>query len=72
MPSHREINASLKSLNEDRDASAELDAESRAILNDINATLKKVEAQKPQNDSSELVSLMKDVREALREENNFS
>lgn len=65
----REVNKSLKSLNEDRDASAEQDAEARVILNDITATLKKVDAQKLQNDSSELVSLMKDVREALLNEN---
>lgn len=65
----REVNKSLKSLNEDRDASVEQDAEARVILNDFTATLKNVDAQKPQNDSSELLSLMKDVRVALLNEN---
>lgn len=68
----REINKSLKSLNEDRDASAEQDAEARVILNYITATLKKVDAQKPQNDSYELLSLMEDVRDVLLSENRAS
>lgn len=65
-----EINKSLISLNEDRGASSEQDAEARALLNDIGEKVTKFEAQKPQNDSSELVSLMKDVRAALRDENH--
>lgn len=64
-----EINKSLKSINEDHEATAEQDAESRVILNDIKATLNMVQAQKLPDNSSELVSLMKDVRAALRDEN---
>lgn len=64
-----EINKSLKSINEDREATAEQDVESLAILNDIKATLNNVEAHKPLVNTSELVSLMNDVRAALRDEN---
>lgn len=69
LTSLNEINVSLKSLNEDREAASEQDAEAHALLNGIKATLTRVEAQKPPEDSSELLSLLKDVRAALREEN---
>lgn len=50
---------------------SEQDAEARAVLNEIKATLRlnKVKAQKPTDDSSKQMPLMKYVRAALRDEN---